>query len=73
MAKIEIIILITAVMFVSKSSHIITEITTFNADIKIKKTFLLLTAININIIEENVGEKITYKDIEEINKNKFAK
>ena len=25
----------------------------------------------INIIEENFGEKITYKDIEEINKNKF--
>ena len=58
MAKIEIIILITAVMFVSKSSHIITEITTFNADIKIRKTFLRLIAIKINIIEEKINKTL---------------
>lgn len=43
------------VMFVSMSSHIIIEIMIFNADIKIKKTFLLLIAIKINIIDEKIN------------------
>lgn len=47
--------------------HIITHCVT---DKILEEAIKKLESI-INIIEENFGEKITYKDIEEINKNKF--
>ena len=57
-ANIAIIILIIAVIFPSKSSHIIIEIIVFIAEIIIKNIFFLLTAIKINIIAENINKTL---------------
>ena len=57
-ANIAMKILIIAVTFASKSSHIIIEIIKFIAEIIINSAFLLLAAMKISIIDEKINNTL---------------